>query len=299
MKKIIYIIIMIIISLIIYEVLIRCLKIRTEFDYVDERNTVYQYDKEFGWVGIPNIDISYKDIRVINNSLGFRDIEHNYGEKNKKRIMFIGDSFCFGYGVNQDKIFVELLRRKLKDYELFNCGVSGYATDQEYLLLQKYFNIINPDIVFFIYCYNDDIECEKNIVHLGYYKPYYVKVNNKIKLQGYPIPKTWLYYNKTKSMLFNLIFELSVRLKNYSIIKDNDSIYVDIFKEIKNFLNEKNCKFIIASANDNDILKNIGVAYIDLENSNTIDDFGHWDEKGHEYVANKIYNFLKEENIIK
>lgn len=306
MKETIYVIIIFLFVFCCIETFCRIFKI--EQTYTDERNIIYKYDEELGWSGKPNLNTSYIGIRVINNNLGFRDIEHNYIEKNKKRIMFIGDSFCWGYGVNQDKNFIELLRYKLKEYELFNCGISGYATDQEYILLKKYFDIIKPNIVLLVYCCaNDNIENNTNFVFKQYYKPYYIIKNENLELHGIPVPKTWLYYKNNffikHSNFITFILKNFIIFKNPPIYTNDYGIIEDILLLFKQFLTDKNCTFYIGLTNSDDnfekFLKSKDIKYIVLENKNTIENDIHWNEKGHEYVADKIYNFFKQENIIK
>ena len=309
MKTIIYSIIIFFFVFCCIEVFCRIFNIGKK-NIVDERNSIYKYDDKFGWIGKPNLDIYYQNIRVINNSLGFRDIEHNYNEKKKKRVLFLGDSFCWGYGVNQDKLFVELLRDKLKEYEFFNCGISGYGTDQEYILLKEYYDIIKPDIVFLFYYDNDVIDNVLNNNYLGYYKPYFVDKDDDsvdLILKGIPVPKSWLYYGNNffirYSFFNNFMLQQIICMKNPCFSTHNYKILYKILFNIKAFLDSKNSEFIICIAGDNNnfltsMLKDNNIFFIDLENSNTLDD-GHWNEKGHEYVADKIYNFLnKKKNII-
>lgn len=311
MKKIIYVLIILIFVFFCIEIFCRIFNIGKT--YSDERNTLYQYDNYLGWIPIPNITATISDSmqqrEYKQNSLGFRDIEHDYNNKTKKRIMFIGDSFCFGYGVSQNEVFVELLRDKLLDFELFNCGVSGYGSDQEYLLLQKYYNIIKPDIIFLLFCYNDILDNTLNNNYNGYYKPYIIKQQDELILKGIPVPKSWLYYKNNffikYSRFNNFILETFIRIKNPSLSLQNYEIIGYIYNEIIKFCDLHNCRLIICIAKDDDInsfekiLKNNDMFFLNLANDNvrSTTDF-HWNKKGHEYVANKIYNFLKEEKII-
>lgn len=309
MKKTVYIIIIFVFVLFYIEIFCRVCDVNFGYTHTDERNTIYQYNDEIGWVGKPDIDTYYKNIHVVNNDFGFRDINHNYKEKNKKRIMFIGDSFCWGYGVNQDKIFVELLRNKLTEYELFNCGVSGYGTDQEYILLKKYYDIIKPDIVFLIFCcMNDNGENNTNFVFGGYYKPYYIIKNGELELQGVPVPKTWLYYKNNffvkKSAFIRFLLKqfISYKNKKYSdYVFDNNKTKA-IISNMKKYLDENNTEFIIGFTNEPNLLerycKKNDIKSVLLENSDIIEKDIHWNEQGHQFVADKIYDFLKEKNKI-
>ena len=306
MKKIIYVLIIIIFVFFCIEIFCRIVNIGKSI--IDERNFLYQYNSILGWFPKSNKEITMVDFigksKYTNNSLGFRDIEHDYKEQNKDRIMFIGDSFCFGYGVNQNKVFVELLRYKLKEYELFNCGISGYSTDQEFLLLQMYFDLIKPKNVFLILCVENDFqETQQNIAY-EYYKPYFFREGKELILKGVPIPKTWLYYRNNffikHSRFINILLRICIIIKHPLIFTNDATTTFNIILAMQSFLTDKDCNFIIGlTKKDTQIeefcLKN-NIKHIILENDNTRSetDF-HWNEKGHEVVADKIYDFFKEE----
>ena len=308
MKKIIYVLIIFIFVFCCIELFCRIFKIGQI--YTDERNSLYEYNEVLGWFPIVNkktiSSISTNEIKYFNNSLGFRDIEHNYNEKDKKRIMFLGDSFCFGYRVKQDKIFVELLREKLKYCEIFNCGVSGYSTDQEFLLLQEYFDIIKPDIVFLLVCMENDIqESQYNMVY-EYYKPYFTQDNNVFTLKGIPVPKTWLYYKNNffikRSNFICFLLKTYILIKNPVIFTNNTRTIFNIMSAMKNFLKNNDCDLIIGLTKNNKAVErgfsDNNIKYIVLENSNIIENDMHWNEKGHKFVSDKIYEFFKQKNII-
>src|SRR3990167_23406 len=61
------------------------------------------------------------------------------------RILFLGDSFAQGYGVDEDKTFVRRLEKQLNDkykqkpkIEIINAGVPNYSPLLEYLYLKNY-----------------------------------------------------------------------------------------------------------------------------------------------------------------
>ena len=56
----------------------------------------------------------------------------------KKKIIFIGDSNTFGYGVPTPSSFVEVVEGLLKDANTINLGVSGYTSYQGRVSLEKY-----------------------------------------------------------------------------------------------------------------------------------------------------------------
>src|SRR3989338_2613375 len=89
------------------------------------------------------------------NSFGLRSPETTL-EKSKDtfRILFLGDSFVQGYGVNEEKSFPRLVEIKLNDQykgqpkiEVINSGVPNYSPLIEYLYLKNDGLKFNPDLV--------------------------------------------------------------------------------------------------------------------------------------------------------
>jgi lysophospholipase L1-like esterase len=113
-------------------------------------------DNELGHRSRPNFDgwlvaPEFRN-RIQTDSDGFRGRNHlPPGKNGKLRIMALGDSFTFGYGVEEDEVFenrtAALLQNTLSiPVEVLNLGVVGYGTVQEFLLFRKY-AYLQPDIV--------------------------------------------------------------------------------------------------------------------------------------------------------
>ena len=98
----------------------------------------YRHDAELGWTPIPNATTTValpRTLALKNNSLGLRDIEFERGAK--PTMLVLGDSNVWGYNVEDGERFTNLLRPLLPGHTIVNAGVSGYGTDQEYLLLRR------------------------------------------------------------------------------------------------------------------------------------------------------------------
>lgn len=86
------------------------------------------------------------------NSSGFRDSQGFVKEKDGAyRIFGLGDSYTFGWGVEQDQIYLNILAKKLeaqlgRKIQMFNLGVWGYGTIQEIKVFQE-FKDYAPDLV--------------------------------------------------------------------------------------------------------------------------------------------------------
>jgi len=96
------------------------------------------------------------------NSDGFRgrDISRKKNS-NVKRILFLGDSYTFGWGINDNETYPKQLEAILNNgnhnmvVESVNLGVPGYNTVQEYGVLIKKPGLYKPNMVVLGYVMND------------------------------------------------------------------------------------------------------------------------------------------------
>lgn len=96
------------------------------------------------------------------NSDGFRtrDIPVNKDE-NVYRIAVLGDSTAFGWGVNQQERFSDILEKKLNNsggqycYEILNFGIPGYTTFHGKEVFDRYVLKYSPDMVILSFGAND------------------------------------------------------------------------------------------------------------------------------------------------
>ena len=136
-------------------------------------------DPVLGWSNLPgasaHIHDGILDYRARNNSHGFRDPERELAKPDGlRRVLILGDSIAWGWGVNDGERFSDLLEERLGErVQVINLAVPGYGTDQQYWsLLQKGF-AYEPDIVLLCMVLNDVFEAEK-ILHYGMPKPRFV-----------------------------------------------------------------------------------------------------------------------------
>jgi len=134
------------------------------YPQVMEHDQMFEYDQTLGWRFIANKKSTYvaTDIQhhwVQTNSLGFRDREIPIANGERKKILVLGDSFVSNLAVKDDEVFTELMEQRLKNTDVLNFGVNGYGQVQEYLLLKKWLDQVNPDVVvLMIYIRNDFID---------------------------------------------------------------------------------------------------------------------------------------------
>ncbi len=90
------------------------------------------------------------------NSRGLRDKEYKLNKtEGIKRIVVLGDSFTWGFGVNNDEIYTERLESILPNTEVINLGVTAYQLWQEIIYLKREGIKYHPDIVIVGFSLND------------------------------------------------------------------------------------------------------------------------------------------------
>jgi lysophospholipase L1-like esterase len=96
------------------------------------------------------------------NSRGYRGDEVEL-EKNKKRILVLGDSFTFGLFVKDDETYSAVLQKILADhgydYEVINAGYAdGWEADEQYSWLVNEGISLQPDLVIYGLFVGNDID---------------------------------------------------------------------------------------------------------------------------------------------
>jgi hypothetical protein len=276
-----------------------------DFFVLDEMNMTYRYDEELGWFPIASSTKNFtgtRPIQIVHNADGFRDREH--GEKNKKRIVFLGDSFVWGYDVEFGERFTEYLQQRLSDWEIINLGISGYSTDHEFILIQKYFDHYQPEVVFLVVCDNDFKGNSRNIMY-GYYKPYFVREHQEFSCEGTPVSKGMHFYSAKYPLLFrSVMVQYLVKLFSEKEIVVDD-MTDELYKEMQAFVESKGARFFIGFTDDAGLGKPCetceinGIPYVNLTTDLRFQGHGkHWTPEGNKYVSEVIYDFLVKEKLV-
>jgi len=132
------------------------------YDFMRERS-----DPDLTYELKPNLDMETGGYHMVTNSDGFRDREYRVKKgPNTTRILILGDSITFGFGIKENKdIYYNLLEEELnarakssgsdKSFEVIGIAAPGYNTYTELSLLKKKGIKYDPDLVIFAYCLND------------------------------------------------------------------------------------------------------------------------------------------------
>lgn len=94
------------------------------------------------------------------NNLGLRGDDIDLARRDDRRIVFVGDSFTFGYGLDEPFIFPtltgEILNHTLKEpWTVINTGVGGWGTLQQLKFVSARLAEFRPDIIVLTFCDND------------------------------------------------------------------------------------------------------------------------------------------------
>jgi len=107
----------------------------------------------------------------------------------KARVAFLGDSFTFGLGVNDDETFVQRLNETGDTTSYLNAGIAGYSTDQEYLYLKHRLPTWRLDrLELVVYLANDLIDNTLAFplqAEMG--KPLFVLEGEQLRLTNVPV----------------------------------------------------------------------------------------------------------------
>lgn len=157
----------------------------------DERNLLYRYDATLGWFPDPNTEREFtgeRTIHVRHNSLGIRDVEIPPKAPGRPRIAFFGDSVVWGYDAEASERFSDLIRQGRPGWDIANCGVSGYGTDQALLLMERMIPVLHPDAVVLVFNKSDRSDNMLSENHGGYAKPIFAIENGALELANVPVP---------------------------------------------------------------------------------------------------------------
>lgn len=101
------------------------------------------------------------DEYIKTNSQGLRDVEHEWRKpEGTFRILGLGDSFTFGWGVKLEESFLKVLETRLgqelgQAVESINAGVPGYGLNHYYVYLKNVGLRYDPDVIVVAYFADD------------------------------------------------------------------------------------------------------------------------------------------------
>ena len=152
-----------------------------------------RYDRDLGWTSLPYYyqkDFYGPGVYLKTNSRGFRndeDIDVSV-PPGHIRVICSGDSFTFGYGVDNDHTWCQLLNSIDHRFQPVNMGQAGYGVDQAYLWYRRDGASLDHDVHILAFI-TDDFRRMKLRLFFGYGKPFLEVKNGGIVVDNVPVPK--------------------------------------------------------------------------------------------------------------
>lgn len=271
-------------------------------------NFKVEFDQELGWrlpAGGESPAVNNRRMLVNHNSQGFRD--HEWQGKTKPRLLFLGDSFIWGFDVEDDERLTNHIQGKLPEWEVLNAGVVGYGTDQELLLIKRLFPRLQPDVVFLLYVGINDVYNNTSNNSYGLFKPYYEKEGTKLKLRGVPVKRSLLFDFRN----FNALFRYSYLLRGVAGVisalqpgqRKCEDLSFELILEIKSFVESNGAKFVLGYESiPPELLERLtqaNISPINLITDKRYDNFGlHWTKDGHKWASDKLWETLVQNGLV-
>ena len=184
----------------------------------------------------------YQNSKIFTNNLGFKDRENRNVEFKENNILFIGDSFTEGVGVEYQNTFVGKIESRIKKisnkYEILNAGVVSYSpivilSKLNYLINIKKFPITK---VFVVLCngdIHDDLFRYNNIN-----ENYVVSHNDFLNIKILVDINNFLKSNTITYQFIKRVTPLSNLFKNLRNQNNEDFKNYDL-KKVLSILNNK------------------------------------------------------------
>ena len=174
---------------------------------------------------------------------GFRVPKKNYDYEYNTSLLILGDSVSFGVGIQENKTFPGILRKKLKT-NIYNASVAGHNLSDYSILIKDYHNNFDDISRIFVFICLNDVHFSKGIVKNIEFEEkknelFYVKILRKVNV--YLRNKSALFvflkskFTKSDERHFNLLDDY---YKDPNILKK----YKDIIYNINSFSISENLK---------------------------------------------------------
>ena len=183
---------------------------------LDDLAYLHTYSPVYGWTPRPSFRYTLAGSETTINRLGYRGREVAEARTpGRRRIVMLGDSITFGYGVRDAETFSAVMEALDPRLEVINLGVQGYGTDQELLKLEREGLSYAPDVVVLNVCLANDLldnAAARSIYDGVYPKPYFrldhgqlAEVSDHVALSP---PRRLALMLSQRSALFNALLDL-------------------------------------------------------------------------------------------
>lgn len=179
----------------------------------DETGKFCKHDALLGWVGRPDVSGQFTSVDcahfVRQNRYGCRGTTYSFPRSKDNRLLVLGDSFAWGYGVEEAEMYTTLLERRANPpLEVVNLGVSGYGTDQELLHYLQLGRKFQADQILLVATPYTDLEDNLRSEQFGCEKPLFnLSDDGQLELTNVPVPlrpSQWVRIAKDQKVISNV-----------------------------------------------------------------------------------------------
>ncbi len=194
--------------------------------YVNPQASFHQPDPRFGYIGKPNFSGRFHspefNVVIEHNALGFRrHVNAASADSGRRSLYVLGDSFTWGWGVGQGKVFTDLIAQQMgEELNVHNFGLSATGTVQHAAIFDAYVreNLKPGDVVLLAF-FSNDIPDNVAAPLRGVVEDGRVRVVGPDVVPGRPV-KNWL---KEHCLTFNLAaFVIDVTIQKYNRRKEEE-----------------------------------------------------------------------------
>lgn len=301
----------------------------------DERSSVIT-NSELGW----SLNTKMKDKVKLNRcgeDVALKSPTHPYIIKfpvytNKRKILFIGDSFTHAHEVSSKSAYYDVFEEITKDkFSVYAAGVGGYGNLQEYLLLKKIYDEIQPDIIVWQLTDNDprnnvfDLEKSTFDQNNQRIRPYLHLKSGAIAIKD---PSYWVLANlRISRFILSRIQVIDWKYKlgildflnsAYKLDKKQEEIYIlqgllvlanVLSMAIRDYPETHFIGFSVTEKHDNTyrkIFTKEGALYFDgfykmvesVDYVNCLPLDKHWNHKGNRIAGKVLYNYFNKNDLL-
>lgn len=292
---------------------------------------IWRYDQSLGWFHRESHKSFFEHplfkVSVEINSKGLRDREHALEKPDdKKRVLILGDSFVWGFGVEADERFSDVVQQEQGNLEVINAGVSGWSTDQELIWLEEKGLSYAPDLVILLLYQNDLTDNLQKLVNNFYYKPVFILEDDEsLRLDGTPCPrasaillamKNLRNHSSLVSLIGNLTYRSGLDVRRLIFGKSQDKTDSErgikttlaILDQVRSLLESRGIGLILMTYCEGNqccdslagLATSKGICCLSIDaipgyspDTMTIKNDGHWNSIGHKFVGQALSEYLK------
>ncbi len=294
----------------------------TDYNVKAEPNHAYIGHETFGIRLNPgNYKITLNDKVIFTTAHNLGGVRKTLGAKSlgKPSVVFLGCSFTYGYGVNDNNTFASYIQGMFPDENVLNLGVIGYGTIQSYLQLKKRLATEKPKLAVLNFSSlhfmrNTLSPRYRSNLKIGYKRssdkvetlmtkarfPYMDHCDAKIKFQ----PWETMYSNWPLRDWLASVNGMQIIYDQYSYQSDEVKVTACIINKMDSICKENNVRFIVSCLDSNEETKRLkkilspSIYWHDINFDFSSKELTHLpfdshpNKKGHKLIADKLYPII-------